>query len=314
MTIVIWLVVLFVSLYVLVKGADFFVEGAKHLGAVLGMSSFAIGVIIVGFGTSLPELAAAIAAIFSGETEIVVANAVGSNITNILLVVGILTVFGGRVIIQRDLIKTELPIFFISTTIFISVAFDGMVDRIESILLLGTFFAYIWYLFFEASDTDRVELTKDGRQPRLKGKSLLLLLGGMIAIFVGAKFSVEAVIAIATSLKVPIELITITAIALGTSLPELFVSIRAIRINQADLAIGNIFGSNVFNILAVVGIPGIIMPLQIGEIVSTLGIPILLAASAIFFVTGLARQIMRWEGIMMLLFYAFFMIKLFAFI
>lgn len=148
--IVSWTIILALSLFILVRGADTFVEGSKQMGSALGMSKFAIGVLIVGFGTSLPELASSVAAALDHASEIVIANAVGSNITNILLIIGVLAAFGGRIVIKRDLIKTELPIFFIATTHFLMVTYDGVVDRIEAVLLLGTFAAYLWYLFVEA--------------------------------------------------------------------------------------------------------------------------------------------------------------------
>lgn len=310
--IAVWLVFLVVALFVLVRGADTFVVGAKQMGASLGMSKFAIGVLIVGFGTSLPELASSIAAVLEGSTEIVVANAVGSNITNILLVVGVLAALGGRIVIKRDLIKTELPIFFIATAHFLAVIYDGTVDRLEAILLLGTFSAYMWYLFVEARQEDSVELSQMGRRPHLEWKSVAFIALGIIAVLVGAKYTVEMVINIATILSVPLGIVSILAIALGTSLPELFVSLQALKTGEAELAIGNIFGSNAFNILVVIGVPALITPLVADVAVMNLGMQILLAASAIFFVNGLARQIMRWEGMMMLLFFGFFIVKLFG--
>ena len=131
---------------------------------------------------------------------------------------------------------------------------------------------------------------------------------------IGAHYTVEMVVNIATAIEVPLGLISIAAIALGTSLPELFVSLQALKTGEAELAIGNIFGSNAFNILVVIGIPGLIAPLVAGEVVMGLGIGILAAASAILFVNGLARQIMRWEGMMLLLFFGFFLIKLIDYI
>ncbi len=309
--IALWSGVLVAALFALVRGADMFVVGAKQMGASLGMSKFAIGVLIVGFGTSLPELASSLAAAFDGATEIVIANAVGSNITNILLVVGVLAAWGGKIVIQRDLIKTELPIFFIATVHFLAVVHDGVVDRIEALLLLGTFCAYIYYLMYEA-EGDNVDLIKDKKmhRPRLEAKSIAFILVGLVFVLVGAKFTVDMVVNIATFASVPIGLVSIAAIALGTSLPELFVSIQAIKTGEGELAIGNIFGSNAFNMLVVVGIPALIVPLVADRVVMDLGLGILLAASAIFFVNGLARQIMRWEGFMMLLFFAFFVVKL----
>lgn len=313
--ILLWTVYLAAALFALVRGADMFVIGAKQIGASLGMSKFAIGVLIVGFGTSLPELASSIAAALDGSTEIVIANAVGSNITNILLVVGVLAALGGRVVIKRDLIKTELPIFFIASTHFIAVVWDGAVDRLEAVLLLGTFCAYMWYLFVEAREEDSVELKKSsGRIERLQAKSIVFILFGVASVLLGAHFTVENVVNIATAMSVPLGLISIAAIALGTSLPELFVSLQALKTGEAELAIGNIFGSNAFNMLVVVGVPGLITPLIADAVVMGLGLQVLLAASLIFFVNGLAKQIMRWEGMMMLLFFAFFIIKLVDFI
>ena len=162
-----------------------FVIGAKQIGASLGMSKFAIGVLIVGFGTSLPELASSIAAVIQGNTEIVVANVVGSNITNILLVGGLLAVMSGKIVIKRDLIKTELPIFFIAAVHFIAILFDGYVDRLEAILLLGTFAAYIWYLFADAREDDSVELSKkSGRREHLQARSLAFVVFGVAAVLV----------------------------------------------------------------------------------------------------------------------------------
>ena len=310
-----WTIYLAAALFALVRGADMFVIGAKQVGASLGMSKFAIGVLIVGFGTSLPELASSVAAALEGSTEIVVANAVGSNITNILLVVGVLAALGGRVVIKRDLIKTELPIFFIATTHFMAVVWDGTVDRLEALLLLGTFTAYMWYLFVEAREEDSVELKKKGgRVVQLEAKSIAFIVAGIAAVLLGAHFTVEMVVNIATVMSVPLGLVSIGAIALGTSLPELFVSLNALKSGDAELAIGNIFGSNAFNILVVIGIPALITPLIADEVVMQLGLPILLAASLIFFVNGLAKQIMRWEGMMMLLFFCFFIIKLVEFL
>ena len=305
-----WIVYLTIALFALVKGAGIFVTGAKQVGSALGMSKFAIGVLIVGFGTSLPEFASSLAAALDGSTEIVIANVVGSNITNILLVVGMLAVVGGGVVIKRDLLKTELPVFFIATTLFIAIIFDGSVDRIEALLLLGTFFAYVWYLFVDSRKEDPAEQIEESNSPKLEPKSIIYIVIGIAAVLVGAHFTVDMVVKIATAFEVPLGLVSIAAIALGTSLPELFVSLRSIKDGEAELAIGNIFGSNAFNMLMVVSVPALITPLVADEVVMGLGIKVLMAASAIFFVTGLAKQVMRWEGLMMLMFFLFFGVKL----
>jgi len=309
-----WTIYLVIALFALVRGSGLFVTGAKQVGASLGMSQFTIGVLIIGFGTSLPEFASSVAAAIQGSTEIVVANAVGSNITNILLIVGMLAVVGGGVIIKRDLIKTELPVFFISTTLFVAVVFDGSVDRIEALLLLGTFASYVWYLFVDSGGDDSAESAQASGRPDLEKKSILLIIIGVAAVVAGAHFTVEMVVNIATALKVPLGLVSIGAIALGTSLPELFVSLRSIKDGEAEMAIGNIFGSNAFNMLIVVSVPALITPLVADEVVMDLGLKILMVASLIFFVLGLARHVMRWEGMMMLLFFLFFVVKLANFV
>lgn len=306
-----WIGYLLISLFVLIKGADFFVAGAKQIGIRLGMSSFAVGVLIVGIGTSLPELASAVAGVLSGAPEIAIANAVGSNITNILLIVGILAAFGGTVIIKQDLLKSELPIFLIATVHFIAAVYDGVVDRLEAMLLVGTFFAYLWYLYAESTKPQEGEIEKPKDTVLM---SVFLIFAGLAAVLIGAHFTVENAVNLATAMSVPIGLVSIGAIAIGTSLPELFVSIQAMRSGEADLAVGNIFGSNAFNMLMVVGFPALFVPLPADAVVMELGLGVLLAASVIFLVSGLARQVMRWEGVMMLLFFGFFLAKLIAFI
>ena len=311
---ILWIVYLVVALVALVKGSDIFVRGAKQLGASFGMSKFAIGVLIVGFGTSLPEFASSVAAVLDGASEIVVANVVGSNITNILLVIGVLAIVAGDVIITRDLLKTELPVFFIATSLFVAIVFDGKVDRIEALLLLGTFASYMWYLLVDSRKEAAASAESGATRPKLEMKSIGLIVAGIAAVLIGANYTVVMVVNIATELSVPLGLISIVAIALGTSLPELFVSLQAIKDDEAELAVGNIFGSNAFNMLLVVGVPALISPLAVDEVVMALGLKILMVASAIFFIIGLARQVMRWEGMMMLMFFAFFMIKLTNFI
>jgi len=304
---------------VLVRGADLFVAGAKQIGAAFGMSGFAIGVLIVGLGTSVPELASSLAAVFNGTNEIVIANAVGSNITNILLIVGVLAAFGGPILINKNLLQTELPIFFIATVHFVASVYDGVIDRMEALLLVATLIAYIWYLLSPSGNPEEEIDAKDRMGVQIK--SIVFMVLGLAAVLVGANYTVEMAVNIATGLAVPIGLVSIAAIAIGTSLPELFVSIQAIRNNETDLAIGNIFGSNAFNVLLVVGLPGLLAPsfgsmtpLMADPVVMELGLMVLVAASLILFVSGLARQIQKWEGVMMLLFFVFFLIKLVEFI
>jgi len=303
---------LFIAIAILVKGADYFVDGAKDLGLALGMSSFVVGVVIVGFGTSLPELASSFAGMLAGSPEIVIANAVGSNITNILLIVGMVAALGGTIVIKKDLLQSELPMFLIATLHFVVAVYDGVIDRVEALLLFGTFLAYLWYLFAD-SVNHRNELG-DARPKIALTKPIMLLLGGVVGVLVGAHFTVQNAVALASALSIPIGLVSIVAIAVGTSLPELFVSMKAMRAGESDLAIGNIFGSNTFNILIVVGLPGLFQSLPADPVVMQIGLSVFLAASIILFVNGLSKRVMGWEGAMLLLFYVFFIVKLSAFV
>jgi len=309
-----WMLILAISIFVLVKGAKVFVGGASQIGSYFGMNQFFIGVLIVGMGTSSPELASSLIGVFSGVNEIVVANAVGSNIADILLIIGALAFWVGKILISRELIKTELPIFFIATIYFAATLIDGEVDRLESLLLLSTFFVYVWYLLVKSSETKMEVALKKRTERKLPLKVVFLTIFSLAVILIGASFAINMVVNIATALTVPIGLISITAIAIGTSLPELFISIQAIRSKKTELAIGNIFGANTFNMLVGVGLPGLFIPLMAGEVVMKLGLGIMLASSAILFVSSISGEIRRWEGLMMLILFIFFLIKLTSFL
>jgi cation:H+ antiporter len=286
---------------------------AKKVGVIFGLSPFVIGVLIVGMGTSLPELASSIAAVFTNNTEIVIANVVGSNITNILLVVGILALLSKKIVIRKDLLQSELPLFAIATTHFFFIVSDGVVDRVEAGLLLGTCAAYLWYILKDSDEVgaDEVKVERDWKT--IYGLGFWLVLG-LIAIIGGAHYTVYAAVDLAEMIGVPVSIVSILAIAVGTSLPELMVSLRAIKTGEVDMAVGNIFGSNAINMLLVVGVPALMTTLYADEVVMGVGLHILMASSVILLVHGLARKLMQWEGAMLLLFYAFFVVQLFKYI
>lgn len=302
-------IIFVVALIALVKGADMLLEGAKAIGIKMGISRFIIGVLIVGFGTSLPELASSVAAALQGEGEIVVANVVGSNIANILLVVGLLVFLGGRVVIKRNLLQTELPVFFIATAHFLAVLYDGVIDQVEALLLLCTFAAYLWYIFTDGEVDEVPEKTSFTWT-----KTAIFITAGLTALIGGAHFVVEAVMDFAVLTNIPIGAVSILALAIGTSLPELVVTIKSLKSGETELAIGNIFGSNAFNFLFVTGISGLIMPLQADVVVMELGFMVVAVASLIFFVNGLTQRIMRFEGLMYLIFFVFFIVKMTAYL
>jgi cation:H+ antiporter len=306
MTGILTLVGIFVlALGALIKGADWLLTGAKAVGIKLGVSRFIIGVLIVGFGTSLPELASSLAAAWRGESTIVIANIVGSNITNILLIVGLLVFIGGTLKIKRDLLHTEIPVFFIATAHFLVSLSDGVIDTVEALLLLGLFGAYMWYIISDG-EVDEVPETTSTTTMMM----VVYILIGLGALIAGAHFAVDSLIQLAMVSGIPIGVVSILALAVGTSLPELVVTLKSIRTGESELAIGNIFGSNAFNFLLIGGTAGLIMPLEADAVVMELGFMVVLVASLMLFVNGLTQRIMRFEGLMYLIFFVFFIVKM----
>ena len=330
---IIWIIIFIASLALLVKSADWLVENAEKIGLALKISPFIIGVTIVSIGTSFPELASSIAAVLKGASEIVTANVVGSNIANILLIVGLSAVAARTLLVKRSLIDLDAPLLAAITTLFIFIVWDREVVFGEGILLLLGFTIYFLYTIFQRREEiitpELVEVLPGGmeikvlpsraerRRKEIKEKStklnfkvFLFLILGIIGLIIGANYTIESVLKISEFLKIPTALIAITAIAVGTSLPELVVSVRAAIKKKYEIALGNIFGSNVFNVLIVAGIPALIKPLAIDSLTFLVGLPFLVIATLLFIISGISRRIHIWEGAMYLLIYILFIVKL----
>ena len=257
---VFWLVVFIVALIVLVKGADWLIESAEKIGLAFGLSSFIVGVTIVGVGTSFPELISSLAAVLSGVSDVVAANVVGSNIANILLIVGISAIVGKKLVVTKDLIDLDIPLLAISTALFLGVLWDAQITLGESILLLLTYVIYFLYTLFSGEDEDKNTKTK---RPKVQTKDYIMLIIGLTSLVFGAKYLIDALVKLSEIFDIATGVIAITAVAVGTSLPELLVSVKAALKGKSEVALGNIFGSNIFNALAVVGIPGLFGSSQI---------------------------------------------------
>jgi len=303
-----WITVFIVSLFVLVKGADWLLASSEKIGLRAGLSPFVVGVTIVAFGTSLPELISGFVAVMDGVSEIVVANAVGSNIANILLVVGISAIVGKRLSVSKDLIDLDLPLIALSTAIFLLVAFDGSITFFEAMFLVITYLIYLGFSLIYKDD----EIDEKVKRPKITPNDILMLVIGIVGLSVGAKFMVDSIESLSLILKIAPGIIAITAVAIGTSLPELIVSVKAAIRKQSEVALGNIFGSNIFNVLAVVGLPGLFGTLIIDEKTLTLGLPVLLMATILFIISGISRRIHVQEGALYLMLYVIFITKLFG--
>jgi cation:H+ antiporter len=326
-----WSAVFIVSLALMIKSADWLLEKSEKMGLALGISPFIVGVTIVGAGTSFPELISGLMAVWQKATEIVVANAVGSNIANILLVIGISAVVARKIEVHKSLIDLDLPLLAISTALTLGVVWDRQVTLAEAIFLLLTYAIYLTYTMKHKEEEDagivaRKDLPdivpsvvlkddkkehKSIRRPKIKSNDLILLLAGIVGLFLGSKYLIKSVIELSLILNVTAGLIAITAVALGTSLPELLVSAKAAKRGKADIAIGNIFGSNVFNLLVVIGFPALFSTLVVDEKTFVIGIPVLVIATLVFVISGISRKIHIWEGLMYLALYILFIVKLF---
>lgn len=324
-----WIIVFIISLAVLVKGADFLLGSAEKIGLSVGLSPFIVGVVIVGLGTSFPEIVSSLIAVFRDVTEIVPANAVGSNIANILLIVGLSAVIGGRLAVTKNLIDLDLPLLAISTVLFLGIAWDRQIVFGESVLLIVLFVIYLLYAIFHKEEDEDIETLpsrsdrrghitglkkRNVKRPKITSKDILFLVIGVVGLIFGAKYLVDSVIKLSEILSIGAGVISLAAVALGTSLPELFVSVKAAWQKKPEIALGNIFGSNVFNILLVIGIPGLFKTLTIDEQTFTLGIPVLVAATVLFIISGISRRIHIYEGAMYIVLYIFFIAKLFGFL
>ena len=306
---ILWPLVFVSTLIVLLKASDEFVKNSERIGVRLGIPSFIIGVTVVAFGTSLPELITSIFAVIEDSSEIVVGNVIGSNISNILLIIGIASVVGKTVETKYKIERVDLPLLAASSFLLLMMLQDGSFQLSEAIICLVGMALYLMYTISsgKANKEEDEKLTPTDEN-MIKVVGFLLIAGAFI--FFSAQYNVKAIIEIATLLGVGEEIIALTVVSIGTSLPELVVSLAAIRIGNADMAIGNVLGSNIFNTFAVMGIPGVIGTLIIPPGVVAFSLPIMVLATLLFIFVLRDRTVSKWEGAVLLLFYVFFIVKL----
>lgn len=292
-----------ISLGVLLFASDKFIEAAEKIGLSMGISPFIIGVTIVAFGTSLPELATSIASVLSGSSEVVIGNVVGSNITNILLVLGITAVISKEFKLEFDIMDVDMPLLLMSAFLLFFCISDQVLSLGEVILLL---FALVIFLMNSVQGAGGEQ--NDHPKPSLK--DYLFVVFGIIFVFLGAHFTIKYIELISLELQINPELIALTLVALGTSLPEVIVSISAARKGKHAIAVGNVLGSNIFNSYAVMGIPALFGPIKIPNGIVSFGLPFMVMVTIVFALITFSRKISRWEGCMLLLLYGFYILQL----
>lgn len=303
MEMLIQLGILAIGFVMLVKGSDWFVDGASSIATKFGIPQLVIGLTIVAMGTSAPEAAVSITAAFHGNADITIGNIVGSNILNILIILGICGLISPMVV-QKSSILVDIPVTIAITLVLLWLGWDGTISRVDGIILQLLFFAYLAYLFISMKKnknaSDSCEVPKE--MPVVK--SLIFLVVGLVVIVLGSRFAVDAASAIARILGLSERFIGLTIVALGTSLPELFTSAMAALKKNSDIAIGNIVGSNIFNILMVVGLSGLIVPVPF---VADFRFDTIVAVYAAVLLLVLAlpkRKLFRLSGLLMLVSYA----------
>lgn len=291
-------IVLALSFVALIKGADFFVEGASSLAKKLGVSTTIIGLTVVAMGTSAPEAAVSISAALKGSNEIALGNVIGSNLFNLLIVLGVCMVIT-KLPTQKETLKRDFPWNVIATVAIIAfiVFFDTKITRIEGIILLVLFVTYMGYLIYKTLK-DKTENDTEEIAEISFVKTLVFLIGGLGFVIVGGDLVVDSATAIARSWGVSDALIGLTIVAMGTSLPELVTSIVAARKGESEMAIGNVIGSNLFNLLFILGMTSTIMPVGInlasGILVDAIVLLAVTVMMYIFAATG--NKFQRYEG------------------
>jgi len=295
-----------------IKGADLLVEGAGALAKKLSVSDLVVGLTIVAFGTSLPELAVNIFASIKGNTDIAIGNILGSNIANILLILGI----SGMIyplVVTRGTVWKEIPLSLLAAVLLGIMANDILIDgatksvlsRIDGLVLISFFIIFLYYSFSISRRVEGPETLFPEKKHSIR-KISYMIFSGLLALIFGGKFVADGAVELATALGISQSTIGLTIVAVGTSLPELATSALAAYKKNPEIALGNVVGSNIFNIFFILGISSLIRPLDFGA-KSNLDIGVLILSSIILFIfmfTGKRHKLDRWEAGLFLAIYA----------
>lgn len=308
---------LIIGFLLVIKGADYLVEGASSLAKKLGVSALVIGLTVVSFGTSAPELIVNIFASLRGNTDIAIGNIVGSNIVNILFILGVAGVIFPLKVTKGTAWK-EIPLSLAAVLVIFFVANDRLIDgknfsdlsRSEGLILLIFFIIFLYYTFAIAKVQGQNET--NNVKERKTWLSLLMIAGGLVGLFFGGKWIVESATTIARSFGVSESLIGLTIVAIGTSLPELATSAMAAYKKNVDIAVGNVVGSNIFNIFFVLGVSSLIKPLPLNPIMN-FDLLVLIATTLLLFLAlfiGKRHVLERWQGGLFIACYAGYIVYL----
>jgi cation:H+ antiporter len=283
---------------VLVLGAEWLVRGAAKLAAAAGVPSLVIGLTVVAFGTSAPELAVSVSSAFAGSADIALGNVVGSNIFNILLILG-LSALAAPLIVSAQIVRIDVPIMIVASLLVWVLALDHSIGRVEGVLLFAMIVAYTVLQIREGRKSGADEgAVEDGQKPAMPA-NIGFIVAGLVFLVAGSKILLEGATGLARSMGVSELLIGLTIVAAGTSLPELATSVLAAMRGERDIAVGNVVGSNIFNLLSVLGLSAIIVPggIPVAEGALSFDIPIMTAVAVACLPIFFRRHLIaRWEG------------------
>jgi cation:H+ antiporter len=313
MILVSWILILCLSLILLVKSSDLFTDSAEDIGLSMRLPAFIVGITIVSVGTSLPELLTALFAIKAGTTEIVIGDVIGSNVTNIFLGLGVLPLIIGYFTINKNLISVDLPILLGSSFLIAATCYDGVFTRIEALFALAGFFIYMKYAISEHKEYKKKLEEEQAKTPKIKPKTIFILIISCVLLYFSAEYTVISIIKISEMINIGTEVVAASIVALGTSLPEIMASVVSAKKGNIDIAVGTLLGSNIFNAFAIMGISGLTGTLAIPDNMVRYGIGMLIMATMLYFFITLDREITKFEGSLLIVFYGLFIGKLFNF-
>ncbi|HNE92044.1 MAG TPA: calcium/sodium antiporter, partial [Agitococcus sp.] len=309
---VITILLLVAGLVILTFGADFLVKGASSLAGSLGISPLVIGLTVVAFGTSAPEMSVSVSSAFKGSAEIAVGNVVGSNICNVLLILG-LSAIAASLVVQKQLVRFDIPLMIYASLIVLLMSIDGQISRIDGVLLFAGIVAYTVFLIKEArrEGVAVVEGADDIEPPQPLWKNAILIIVGLAMLVLGSQWLVDGAVAIAKYFGLSELVIGLTIVAIGTSLPELATSVMASLKGERDIAVGNILGSNLFNIGAVLGLSGMFAPqgLPVAHTSLLVDIPVMILVALACLPVFLANYtVTRTDGVAFVLCYVVYVV------
>lgn len=308
-------------MFVLVKAAGLFVDNSEKFGIAIGIPKFIIGITVLAVGTSLPELVSSLFSIHIGQTEYMIANVIGANISNLLLNIGLTYLIAKQMTVTWDLFNGD-AVLLVASTAFLTISLmDGTFTRIEAIVCLLGYLVYLQHALLskkeKQADEDELIPKIDGRiKPKLDFKIIAFMVLGAVGVFFGARFTLQAVINLSSLFGFDsTSVLAMTLVSIGTTLPEMTVSLSAIKKGNFDMVLGNVIGSNIFNVFVIMGVGGVIAGnIAVDPIITAISIPALIVATVLFLTSMINKKSNRSEGHMFLIFYLLFLLKTFGLI